>query len=106
MIADEMPIGKTFTFAQTESFRSTATRVSEEMVEIIYFDQRTNDETLKFLARVDGTSSELVQLDRVYWTVSVNGRAATEADLQDLIRKPKLGIEIDGVGRTISVSLN
>jgi hypothetical protein len=105
MNADEMPRGQTITVAKTKAFRSTATRISNEMVEIVYYDQPTNDETLKFLARVDGASSERVYFDRVYWSVTVNGRPATESDLQDIGRKPKVGISVDGAARKLAVSV-
>jgi hypothetical protein len=100
-----MPLGKTITVARTETYRSTATRVSNEIVEIVYYDQMTNDETLKFHARVDGASAELVHFDRVYWSVTVNGRPATESDLQDLQRKKSVGISVDAATRRTAVSV-
>jgi|JI8StandDraft_1071087.scaffolds.fasta_scaffold1048590_1 hypothetical protein len=103
MNADELPLNKTVTVAQTESFRATATRISTEMVELVYYDQPTNDETLKFHARVDGKSSALVSFDKVYWNVEVNGRPATEADMQDVTRKSGLSIAVDAANRKISV---
>ncbi|WP_338415713.1 hypothetical protein [uncultured Sphaerotilus sp.] len=106
MNADEMPLNKTITVAQTEIFRATATRISSEIAELIYYDQSTNDETLKFHARIDGESSALVSFDKVYWSFEINGRPATEADMQDITRKVGLSIEVNAASRKISVKTN
>lgn len=105
MTADEMPIGRSITVAQTDAFRSTATRVSDEWVEIAYYDQPTNDETLRFRVRVDGRSAELLHFDRVYWGLTINGRPATERDLEDLTRKSWKEVSVDGASRKVTVSV-
>src|SRR4051812_30559464 len=86
MTPDQLPLGQTFVMAQTNEFRNTVTRISQDSVEAVWYDQATNDPTLTVHAKLDG-SAELVQLDRVYWKISVNGRPATEQDLNDLLQR-------------------
>ena len=105
MNADQMPLNQTVVVAQADFFRSTATRISSDVVELVYFDQPTGDETMKIHARVDGTTSELISFDRVYWKVQINGRAATEADLEDITKKASMRMAADAVTRTITIIL-
>jgi hypothetical protein len=105
MNANQLPLNQPVVVAKTDTFRTTATRVNNDEVELVYHDQKTNDETLKILGRVDGASSELLSFDKVYWNVSVNGRPATEADLRDLFHKSGLAISIDPNKRAIAVTV-
>ena len=106
MNADQLPLNQSTVIANTDFFRAPVTRISAGDVEIVYHDQQTNDETLKVLGKVDGSSSELVSFDNVYWNVIVNNRPATTADLHDLLNKSGLGIAIDPSKRTISVMMS
>ncbi len=103
MNADHLPLNQPVIVSNTSDFRATATRLSDDIVELAYHDQRPNDETLMVLAHVDGTSSELAYFDKVYWNITVNGRPATEADLQDLLHKRGLAMAIDPKARLITV---
>ena len=105
MNAKELPLNQPVIIATTEIFRTTATRVSDSRVEIVYHDQQTNDEVLRMHGQVNGSSSELISFDKVYWNVSVNGRPATETDLQDLPRKIGMSLAIDPGKRSISVTV-
>lgn len=105
MNADQLPLYQPVVVTDTPDFRATATRINSEWVELVYNDQRTNDATLKILGRVDGTSSEIVLLDKLYWNVTVNDRPATELDLEDLIRKKGLSISVNPSTRVISVTV-
>jgi hypothetical protein len=57
------------------------------------------------IGRVDGSSSELVSFDKLYWNLTVNERPATDSDLQDLIQKKGLSIDINPSTRVISVKV-
>lgn len=105
MNADQLSVNQPVVVAKTDTFRATATRVTNDQVELVYHDQRTNDETLKVLARVDGRSSELISFDKIYWSVTVNDRPATEADFDDLLQKSGLAIAIDPSRRAICVTV-
>lgn len=105
MNADQLPVNQPVVVTNTPDFRTTATRINSEWVELVYNDQRTNDVTLKILGRVDGASSELVSFDKLYWNLTVNNRPATESDLEDLIRKKGLSIFVNPSTRVIAVTV-
>jgi hypothetical protein len=101
MTPDQLPIGQTIVFAQSPQFRQTLTRINSDTLESIHYDQSTNDETLKMHLHLDG-SAELVSLDRVYWILEVDGRPATQADMDDIIRKRSVAANIDANERRLT----
>jgi hypothetical protein len=50
-------------------------------------------------------NAHLVSFDKLFWAVTVDGRAATEADLDDLTRKPKLKATMDPLSRQVQIKL-
>jgi hypothetical protein len=105
MLSNEMPLNQTIVVAQTNVFRSTATRISAEIVELAYYHQATNDLVLKVLARVDGTSSVVDLIDPIFWSITINGRPATAADLDDIRQKSMLGFNVNGSERLLDIRL-
>ena len=105
MNADQLPLNTPVVIAQTAAFRNVATRISQDIVEIVYYDQPTNDLVLTMQGRVDGSSSELVSFDKVYWTVTIDERAATETDLSDLAIKKNISFFIDPSARKIKATV-
>jgi hypothetical protein len=105
MTPDQLAIGQTITLAQTDRFRSTVTRRSAELLDAVYYDQSTNDETLRLVLHVDG-SAELVAFDRVYWKVDVDGRPATERDIEDILKKRNLAFNVNAERRELSFFSN
>lgn len=77
------------------------TRINSDTVESIYYDQTTNDETLKVHLRMNG-SAELISFDRVYWILEVDGRPATQADMDDILRKRTVAVSVDANQRRLT----
>lgn len=105
MNADQLPLNEPLVFAQTEVFRAVATRISENVVEVVYYDQPTNDKVLTMHGGVDGMSNELVSFDKFYWKVIINGRPATEQDVSDLMTKKQISLAIDPSVREIKATV-
>ncbi len=59
MFASQMPLNKTVVVSQTEVFRSTATRISADIVELVYHHQPSDDVVLRVSSRVDGSLSTI-----------------------------------------------
>jgi hypothetical protein len=105
MRPEQMPLNQTIVVAQTDVFRSTATRVSSSVVELVYQHQPTNDVVLKVSAQVDGSSTVIEHIDPVFWNITIDDRPATEEDLGDITRKKMVGVTADGVTRKLNIRL-
>ncbi|WP_332879786.1 hypothetical protein [Massilia sp. S19_KUP03_FR1] len=90
MRSDQMPIGVPQSMSN-EYVDIKIVRTSDNEVDLEYRSLTNFDLLLKAALKVDGSSSELVFFDRTFWTVSVDGRPATEADIDDLLTKTGLG---------------
>jgi hypothetical protein len=102
MNADQLPLNQTTVMSQDNVIRTTVTRISNDMIVIIYYHQPTNDVLLKVNARVDGAWSSLDYFDKVFWTILIEGRPATSGDLEDISRK--LGsFKVDPTARTLDL---
>jgi hypothetical protein len=86
MTPDQLAIGQTLELANNAEFRNNVKRISNDELEATWYDQPTNEETLKVLLHVNG-SAKLVHLDKAYWSIQINGRAATERDVEDLLSR-------------------
>lgn len=105
MTSDEMPLNQTLVVSQTAAFRATATRVTSDIVELVWYDQPTNDEVLKVAARVDGAYSTIDSWDAAYWSVTIDGRPATSRDLEDVRRKALRAFNANPSERTLALRL-
>lgn len=105
MNAKDLPLNRPITVARTDVFRGTISRISKEILEMVYYHQPTNDQILKMQAYMDDGSGQLVFFDKAYWALSINGRPATEGDLRDLKLKSNLRIVANPVARRLDVQI-
>ena len=105
MNADQFPLNQPIVITSTADFSVTVTRVDSDWMETVWSDQRTGDATLKVRHRVDGASSFLMHIDVVWWRVNVNGRPATQGDMDDLLRKLMLQFSVNPTARELSITV-
>lgn len=100
-----LAIGQAVVTTDNADLQVTVTRTDAEHLRIVYRRALTADLLLDVLTRIDGEACRVLQFDRVFWTVTVNGRAATEADVDDLARKSDLQFRFDTGLRQMAIWL-
>jgi hypothetical protein len=99
----ELPINTTIVVADLPHINVTATRLSEETVEVIYKVPSTSTVVLNTHVDPNG-NAQLVHFDKMFWSVTIDGRAATEKDLADLTNKP-VRCKLDPLTRQMQIEL-
>ena len=105
MQSSEMPINQPIVVTKTDYIYVVATRTDASNVLVVYRNPKTWDIVLDLQLNVEGTNSRIAFLDRVFWSVIVEGRPATERDLEDLGRKTSMNFNVQSQQREIHVSL-
>ena len=106
MNANELPLNQSVEFFRDDVLRATITRISAVQVEMRYYSQATSDQVLKVVAGVDGVAPstlDLADLDTVFWSISIDGHAATRRDLEDVVKRQS-SFAVDNKSR-LSLSL-
>jgi hypothetical protein len=101
----QLPLWTPVVTTDTATVRVVVTRIDAEHVRITYFQPITADLLLDLVASVDGQHCRLLHFDRVFWTVTIDGLAATEAAIDDLTRKQQLRFRFDPQARQMDVWL-
>lgn len=105
MNPQQFPLNQPVVVTSNADFTVTTTRVDDEWMETAWGDQRTGDTTLKVRHRIDGTMSQAVHVDLAWWRLTVNGRPGTQADFEDLTRKPFLHFKVEPANRDLSITV-
>lgn len=98
-----LPVGQPVVTTDDAHIKVVVTRVDLDHVQIVYHQPITADRLLEVQVRIGGSDCRVVHFDRVFWTVTINGHAATEADVDDLMRKQRLKFRFDPRIRTMDV---
>ena len=106
MIPSEMPINQPSVITSTDYIHVVATRTDATNLLIVYRNPPTWDIVLDLQLNVEGTNSRIAFFDRVFWSVLVEGRPATEGDLEDIGRKSSMNFNVLPQQREIHVTLH
>lgn len=104
MDAPEIPMHMPISVYRNAALSITATRISGSIIQIVYHAQDTQDEVLMLHGRMDGSPSQLVRCNASFWDITVDGRSATEEDLDALVMAPDHQIDVDPDARSIKVT--
>ena len=105
MLSSEMPINQPVVVTNADYIHVVATRTDATNILVVYRNPVTWDIVLDLHLAVDGLNSRVGYLDRVFWSLIVEGRPATERDYEDIGRKGNLNFKVQPKEREIHVSL-
>lgn len=91
-------VGDTVSLALTDELRAEVKHTAEGIIDITYICVKNDDPVLKRVLSEDG--SQLPWFDEVFWSVYVNGKAASARDLTDFESKRK-AFKIDASTRSL-----
>ncbi len=97
---DKFPVGKTIEIFQSKEVKVEVKHVSEDQLETSYYHVPSGGLVLRRLNGED--TAHLQDLDPFFWTVEVNGEAATEAII-DQIGEVPYAFKVDHVERKLAL---
>lgn len=82
----DMPFDVPMVLLDDPQMRITATRTGEMAVRTVFLYQPSNQVVLDMSADMTTEQSTLNVFDKVFWTITIDGQPATEADVGDYSR--------------------
>lgn len=98
-VQDGLQVGQSATFDATEDIRMVFTRTAENLVDIVYVHRPTGEVVLERSDSED-EGAELKWFEPVFWSVSLNGKPATEQALVKAMEEPH-AFRVDHVEHSI-----
>lgn len=104
MNPSQMPLNQPVVITNNSYIHVVATRTTQDDVQVIYKHPLTSDVVLDLRLRADGNGTRVEFFDKAFWSITINGRAATEGDIEDLTRKSGLIFKMEPETRSMQVT--
>jgi len=102
MNSSELPVNETVLITNNKFIQVTMIRNSNDDIQTLYRDPSNFDIVLDIRTKVSDNDSYVESFDKAFWTITVNDKAVTEQDLEDLTRNPGINIKVDPTNRTLT----
>jgi hypothetical protein len=99
-ISEHLPVGGAVDVVDTATLRIAMLRKSDSEIEVCYYYPPTNELVLR-RKLCDSEGSSLTWLDLAFWNVAVNGHAATEKMLTNVL-SGRMSFKVDTDARSLS----
>jgi len=100
----DMPMNEPIKFSEHEHTSVMITRVEDEKM-IARYVNKSNGDVVAQLNLWDNGDSEVISIDPIYWSCTINGSPATSEDLSDLLGKSLNSTTIELEDRKIHFSI-